>query len=429
MLVVATLLVLIPACMAVSCPPGSVHLAFSKFCVCEKPSHVCVDRDAGSRELAQSVRQGCGKTSIANGADMEGFDASCETCSCVDDSTMCELVLAEPILSEEKCKKSMLWPNCGNRLWGFVKKPLDTSPALDSCNGDISQDGRWVLPCNFPISNKVSVFSEDFPPAVRWQPWACSLMHMPTQKIAQCLQTRTLLFLGDSTMRGILTRLAALFGVASPGPGPRHNHWSTKLGNYTHAYFQYYPPVSDTKPVGLWSGRRADAGDKAAFVDYLASAVKTIQDSLGKEQWKATRLYISLGGLHLRADWIDSLVSVVHSTLWGGARAPVVFLKSQGQTALRPSLYDIHQKNIAFRSLLSNVTRIKFRWFETEAITQPFWPQAVAADKCLCHFQMEYPGGGAPTGPINTELMYVWLNGLCAHAPVGEKASNATSAL
>ena len=394
--------------VALRCPSGSLHLSFSHFCVCERANFVCVDSAAGHLH-SDGEATGCGEKQLPSGTVLSGYDASCKTCSCVDRSAQCELVLADSVISPEKCRSSVLWPHCSNRLWGYV---LRTAPKkiAPRCSGDVSRAGRWIIPCGLKI-NDMTVYSDDFQTGVHWHPDGCSLTRYLRKQVTRCLQGKIFIFIGDSTLRGIAVRLAAWYGSSRPDVNSGHNYWATAFGNATRIFYQYFPRLPDTVPVRLWEHRRETSTDPQ-FVDYFANIISKVKSHFNPWEWRNAKVHITVGGLILQEQWMTDIQQVIASPLWGDSAEPTVLVKSRGQTALRSSLYEIHRKNEIFKQYVAN--RTKFKWFETESITQPFWPHMVKADRCLCHFHVEHQDQDRISGPVNTEILNVWLNSICS---------------
>jgi hypothetical protein len=414
-------------------------------CECEDLTHVCVDARAASTKSSMSVPKYC-ESRVIHGKRKHFFSLECKSCRCAAAETMCELVMAQSVVAPERCERSPLWPHCSNRPGGFVLKP-DPHLVLDSCHGDISRGGRWVMPCGADVLGMGSVYTDDWPANVFWQPWDCSLLYYSRQEVRTCLASRILLFLGDSTLRGLAVRVGAMFGAPGPDRRESHNQWSAHFGDSTHVFFQYYPPLFDTDPVpplgevsrpaeqaGMTTSQSTAQGaaDTTASTkrssppidDYFAYLIRSVQQQVGAEAWARSRVVLSVGALMLRPDWLDTLARVIASPLWAGAPAPLVIVKSRGQTVLHPSLFDLHRKNVLLREhterlARSNSTVVRFRWFETESITQPFWPHMVKMDRCVCHFHVEQLDDETArqvspiTGPVNTKLAHIWLNSVC----------------
>ena len=59
--------------------------------------------------------------------------------------------------------------------------------------------GAWAVPCTDCISEESCYWSN-----AKWQPDTCSYRHLSDESIRKCLEKRNILFIGDSTNRGIM---------------------------------------------------------------------------------------------------------------------------------------------------------------------------------------------------------------------------------
>ncbi|XP_065351092.1 cadherin-like and PC-esterase domain-containing protein 1 [Cloeon dipterum] len=117
---------------------------------------------------------------------------------------------------------------------GRLNWPLtvDRFSKLAICSSGDSA-GRWVLPCR-DCRNRTSCWWEQ----ARWQPFECQ--HPKVQLPQKCLENKKVLFMGDSTVRGmmhhVLERLNGSLGVKDKSHGLSH----FKVAN-TALAFAYYP--------------------------------------------------------------------------------------------------------------------------------------------------------------------------------------------
>ncbi|XP_049273195.1 cadherin-like and PC-esterase domain-containing protein 1 [Rhipicephalus sanguineus] len=110
--------------------------------------------------------------------------------------------------------------------------------ALDICSSG-HEDGRWLLPCTDCASSESCVWS-----MARWAPFKCRYPEVTNASLQACLEGRKLLFLGDSTNRGImyyvLMRLNGTLGEWHKSHGIAL-HAQRLNGGRTAAGFAYYP--------------------------------------------------------------------------------------------------------------------------------------------------------------------------------------------
>ncbi|KAH9381218.1 hypothetical protein HPB48_019859 [Haemaphysalis longicornis] len=75
---------------------------------------------------------------------------------------------------------------------------LEKTAALPVCK-DGSSPGRWMVPCE-KCESKESCFWKE----ARWQPYHCRYVQLPQRTLARCMAGKKLLFIGDSTNRGMM---------------------------------------------------------------------------------------------------------------------------------------------------------------------------------------------------------------------------------
>ncbi|KAH7938347.1 hypothetical protein HPB49_022731 [Dermacentor silvarum] len=141
----------------------------------------------------------------------------------------CELV----IYPKEPCG---LHPENAEESWTSMVQRLQ---ALDICRSG-HEDGRWLLPCMNCASSDSCIWS-----MARWAPFKCRYPEVSNTSLKTCLEGRKqLLFLGDSTNRGImyyvLMRLNGTLGEWHKSHGIAL-HAQRLNGGRTAAGFAYYP--------------------------------------------------------------------------------------------------------------------------------------------------------------------------------------------
>ncbi|KAK8752902.1 hypothetical protein OTU49_008200, partial [Cherax quadricarinatus] len=125
---------------------------------------------------------------------------------------------------------------------------LTHSHGLPACSqGDVH--GRWMLPC----SSCELRDSCDWSRAL-WQPFTCTHTTLPIHHLRQCLYGKTLVFLGDSTNRGMLYSLLQRLNGSLTSWDKTHDLRVIRGANHGHTTFAfaYYPKFwlpSNQRPV------------------------------------------------------------------------------------------------------------------------------------------------------------------------------------
>ncbi|PNF28414.1 hypothetical protein B7P43_G16403, partial [Cryptotermes secundus] len=98
--------------------------------------------------------------------------------------------------------------------------------------------GRWLLPCSSCSYRASCIWSQ-----MRWQPYSCSYRRLDRQRLAACLRDKKLLFIGDSTNRGMMHYiLEQLNGSLSACDKTHHIRVYSSLNQgHTTLSFAYYP--------------------------------------------------------------------------------------------------------------------------------------------------------------------------------------------
>ncbi|CAN7989448.1 unnamed protein product, partial [Ixodes hexagonus] len=303
---------------------------------------------------------------------------------------------------------------------GYLEKTAQLPVCLDG-----SSQGRWILPCE-RCSNKDSCFWRE----ARWQPYHCRYVHLPQRTLSRCMSGKKLLFIGDSTNRGMMHyAMERLNGTLQ--------HWDKThdirlYGNLnrgeTTASFAYYPqfwlPTSQ-RPVF----------DKAVYqlIERRAEYSTTFSWGLSKPLQNNSNTILIVGGVHwLATQHLHMLVKALRSDNLQGIR---LIIKTLGAGFHQP-VEGIHclnmneQKKLMMQNLwLSEFARhYNFDVIDTFNITVARYKDFLQG-KCACHFHKvvplptpkHRPPGRPPPQPsfhvegeINAIYSEILLNRICS---------------
>ncbi|KAM7309234.1 cadherin-like and PC-esterase domain-containing protein 1 [Ixodes scapularis] len=289
---------------------------------------------------------------------------------------------------------------------------LEKTAQLSVCT-DGSSQGRWILPCE-KCSNKDSCFWRE----ARWQPYHCRYVHLPQRTLSRCMSGKKLLFIGDSTNRGMMHYVMERLNGSL-------QHWDKThdirlYGNLnrgeTTASFAYYPqfwlPTSQ-RPVF----------DKAVY--QLIERSRPLQNNsntiliVGGVHWLATQ-HLHMLVKALRSDNLQGIRLII-KTLGAGFHQPV-----EGIHCLNMN----EQKKLMMQNLwLSEFARhYNFDVIDTFNITVARYKDFLQG-KCACHFHKvvplptpkHRPPGRPPPQPsfhvegeINAIYSEILLNRICS---------------
>jgi len=98
--------------------------------------------------------------------------------------------------------------------------------------------GEWVLPCVDCRTGYGCNWQQ-----ARWQPSTCHYRKLKTTDLKQCMAGRTLMFLGDSTNRGIAHHIIQEVNGSLTEGGKTHTtrDFGVVNDNRTRVTFAYYP--------------------------------------------------------------------------------------------------------------------------------------------------------------------------------------------
>ncbi|XP_075751842.1 cadherin-like and PC-esterase domain-containing protein 1 [Rhipicephalus microplus] len=289
---------------------------------------------------------------------------------------------------------------------------LEKTARLPVCK-DGSSQGRWMVPCEKCAAKESCYWKE-----ARWQPYQCRYVNLPQRTLARCMAGKKLLFIGDSTNRGMMHYVMERLNGSLQHWDKTHDLrvYANLNRGETAVAFAYYPqfwlPTSQ-RPVF----------DKALY--QLIERSKPLQNNsntvliVGGVHWLATQhLYMLVKAL--RGDHLQGIKLII-KTLGAGFHQPV-----EGIHCLSMN----EQKKLMMQNLwLAEFARHYYiDVIDTFNITVARYKDFLQG-KCACHFHKvvpvqapkNRPPGKPPPPPsyhvegdINAVYSEILLNRICA---------------
>ncbi|XP_046406281.1 cadherin-like and PC-esterase domain-containing protein 1 [Ischnura elegans] len=303
----------------------------------------------------------------------------------------------------------LVWEERNNSSWSeFLEEMKRLPPCRD---GDAA--GRWVLPCESCDERDSCAWS-----AARWQPYHCTHRLVSKEDVARCLDGKKLLFLGDSTNRGmmhyILERLNGSLGTCDK------THYMRVYSNLnkgrTTFVFAYYPQF------WLPSTERPDF---EKTLDQLLLKSQPVQNN--------SDTVIIVGGVHWLS--IQHLQALTRTLQREGLQGAVIVVKTLG-SGFHTQVEGVHYlpKAQQEKLLLHSMELAEFAKQHSMEVVDTFnitiaRYKDFLQGKCACHFHkvVEVPGPeeGSPAkqqtryrveGPINAIYSEILLGRVCKGA-------------
>ncbi|XP_069972371.1 cadherin-like and PC-esterase domain-containing protein 1 [Penaeus vannamei] len=282
---------------------------------------------------------------------------------------------------------------------------LAHAQALKPCSqGDAH--GRWVVPCGWCLERATC----DWTKAV-WQPYVCSHRPLSRPGLQKCLRGKTLVFLGDSTNRGMLYALVEKVNGSLTSWDKTHDLKVIRKvsSGHTNFAFAYYPKFwlpSNQRPVF----------DKTLYQLLLRAG--PLQNN--------SNTVIVVGGVHwLAVQHLHILTSVLHREGLEGAQ---VVLKTLGAGfhSAAPGVHTVtardHSRLLEHSRSLSSYARHRgYHVVDTFNMTSARYRHFLQG-KCACHFHQvsseRKPEGEVlyhVEGEINEVYTGILANTICQH--------------
>uniref|UniRef100_W5KSC2 Cadherin like and PC-esterase domain containing 1 n=1 Tax=Astyanax mexicanus TaxID=7994 RepID=W5KSC2_ASTMX len=279
--------------------------------------------------------------------------------------------------------------SCGLEPVAGPKSSAEPQAAERPCSsGD--EPGRWVVPCLSCSDNRTCDWRE-----VAWQPDSCYHPVLEQQLLQKCMMDKKVLFIGDSTNRGIMYYLMERVNTTLEDWDKAHDtivYHNLNQGRTLISY-SYYPQ--------FWLHR----SQRPTFQSALQ---QLIERSRPLENSPQTVLVV--GGVQwLRLDHLKTIqqvlermrlqnIMVVVKSLGMGFHLPVDGIRSLSLAGIQ-ELYGVN------KNILESAKQLGYEVVDTFSITMGRYKEFLQG-RCACHFH-EVGRSSSPTVPASQRLQIV----------------------
>ncbi|KAM8740232.1 cadherin-like and PC-esterase domain-containing protein 1 isoform 2-T2 [Acanthopagrus schlegelii] len=253
--------------------------------------------------------------------------------------------------------------SCG--LQPFIK----SHASLHTCSSG-HQPGRWVVPCLSCSDNRTCDWRE-----VAWQPDGCYHPLVDRPLLQHCMRDRKVLFIGDSTNRGMMYFLMERVNVSLEDWGKAHDTlvYRNLNGNRTQVSYSYYPQ--------FWLEKKKRPTFRQALLQLIDRSRPLVNSNLtvlvvGGVQWLNTDHLRTIREVLNRVSLSDVLVVV--KSLGMGFHLPV-----DGIRSLSPrEIQDLYREN---QNIIATAKHHGYEVIDTFSITMGRYKEFLQG-RCACHF-------------------------------------------
>ncbi|KAJ8333297.1 hypothetical protein SKAU_G00421930 [Synaphobranchus kaupii] len=230
--------------------------------------------------------------------------------------------------------------------------------------------GRWVVPCLSCSDNRTCDWRE-----VSWQPYDCYHPVLSRPQLQSCMMDRKVLFIGDSTNRGMMYYLMERVNTTLEDWGKAHDtilYHNVNEGKTLISY-SYYPQ--------FWLEKARRPSFKRAL-ELLIEKSRPLEDSAqtvlvaGGVQWLNTNHLTILHQVLKRENLLNILVVV--KSLGMGFHLPVDGIRSLSLRGVQ-DLYNVNE------NILTAAKHYGYEVIDTFRITMGRYKEFLQG-KCACHF-------------------------------------------
>ncbi|GAB6029952.1 cadherin-like and PC-esterase domain containing 1 [Chamberlinius hualienensis] len=235
--------------------------------------------------------------------------------------------------------------------------------------------GRWILPCQ-SCSNRESCYWRH----AQWSPVSCRYDYVSGENLSKCLAGKKILFIGDSTNRGIMHYLMErLNGSLTEWDKTHHlKVYNNVNGGRTSVSFAYYPQ--------FWLPTNERPVFEKAFYQLLQRS-RPLENNfqtiliVGGVHWLATQ-HLHLLLRVLKREGLEG-IRLMMKTLGSGFHLPVDGVHRLSKTEQRKLL--LHSMGLA-----EFAKHYNFEVIDTFNVTVPRYKDFLQG-KCACHFHRVVP--------------------------------------
>ncbi|XP_062339646.1 cadherin-like and PC-esterase domain-containing protein 1 [Osmerus eperlanus] len=258
---------------------------------------------------------------------------------------------------------------CGLQPFPGPTWPGEPQASSRPCaSGDVP--GRWVVPCLSCADNRTCDWRE-----VAWQPEGCYHPLLDRPQLQGCMTDRKVLFIGDSTNRGMMYFLMERVNGSLEDWGKAHDTlvYSNLNQGRTHLSYSYYPQ--------FWLERSLRPTFQRAL-EQLIHRSRPLDNSqrtvlvAGGVQWMNTN-HLKIIREVLEREGLQDIVVVVKS-LGMGFHLPVDGIRSLSLTGVQK----LHHENA---DIVATAKRCGFEVIDTFGITAGRYKEFLQG-RCACHF-------------------------------------------
>ncbi|XP_071400424.1 cadherin-like and PC-esterase domain-containing protein 1, partial [Centroberyx affinis] len=247
-------------------------------------------------------------------------------------------------------------------------KTLSKATPQPCTSGDVP--GRWVVPCLSCADNRTCDWRE-----VAWQPEGCYHPLLDRSQLQDCMMDRKVLFIGDSTNRGMMYFLMERVNTSLEDWGKAHDTliYSNLNQGHTHVSYSYYPQ--------FWLEKSLRPTFQQALEQLLQRSrplVNSDQTVLvaGGVQWLNTN-HLRIISEVLEREGLSNIMVVVKS-LGMGFHLPVDGIRSLGLRGIQ----DLYREN---HNIIATAKQYGYEVIDTFCITMGRYKEFLQG-RCACHF-------------------------------------------
>lgn len=246
---------------------------------------------------------------------------------------------------------------------------IQTQSSLHTCSSG-HQPGRWVVPCLSCSDNRTCDWRE-----VAWQPDGCYHPLVERPLLQDCMTDRKVLFIGDSTNRGMMYFLLERVNSTLEDWGKAHDLlvYRNLNSGHTQVSYSYYPQ--------FWLEKKLRPTFRQALLQLIHRSRPLVNSNktvlvVGGVQWLNTDHLRTVREVLDRESLSDVLVVV--KSLGMGFHLPVDGIRS---LTLR-EIQQLHREN---SEIISTAKSHGYEVIDTFSITMGRYKEFLQG-RCACHF-------------------------------------------